>query len=167
MKTKLILLITLLLSARTIAQEEMKVVHVTCAGGVIFHPTELDKVALVQEKKLHWSFPKGHVEEGETILEAAQREVYEETGLADLVFQGELGCYEKSAKKIRGTEEFIEVKTIHMFLFTTSTVTLCPIDTSNPAAKWVDAKEGSKLLSHKNDNEFFHNKVVSLMPAER
>ena len=29
----------------------------------------------------HWSFPKGHVEEGETETETALREVWEETGL--------------------------------------------------------------------------------------
>lgn len=29
----------------------------------------------------HWSFPKGHVEEGETEVETALREVHEETGL--------------------------------------------------------------------------------------
>ncbi len=29
----------------------------------------------------HWSFPKGHAEQGETPLQAAQRELHEETGL--------------------------------------------------------------------------------------
>ena len=29
----------------------------------------------------HWSFPKGHVEEGETEVETAQREIKEETNL--------------------------------------------------------------------------------------
>ena len=29
----------------------------------------------------HWSFPKGHVEDGETEVETATREIFEETGL--------------------------------------------------------------------------------------
>ena len=29
----------------------------------------------------HWSFPKGHVEEGETEEETAKREIMEETGI--------------------------------------------------------------------------------------
>ena len=35
----------------------------------------------------HWDFPKGMVEEGEDALAAALREVTEESGIADLVFE--------------------------------------------------------------------------------
>jgi 8-oxo-dGTP pyrophosphatase MutT (NUDIX family) len=35
----------------------------------------------------NWDFPKGEVEEGEDPLEAAVREVAEETGIRDLVFR--------------------------------------------------------------------------------
>lgn len=35
----------------------------------------------------HWDFPKGMVEEGEEPLAAALREVEEESGIADLVFE--------------------------------------------------------------------------------
>ncbi|MEM7031872.1 MAG: NUDIX domain-containing protein [Chloroflexota bacterium] len=34
----------------------------------------------------YWGFAKGHVENGETELETAKREIYEEVGLTDLVF---------------------------------------------------------------------------------
>jgi len=36
----------------------------------------------------HWSFPKGHVEQGETEIETALREVKEETGLTIELFNG-------------------------------------------------------------------------------
>ena len=36
---------------------------------------------LLLKNSLGWEFPKGHIEEGETELEAAEREVKEETGL--------------------------------------------------------------------------------------
>ena len=36
----------------------------------------------------HWDFPKGHVEEGETELQTAQREVFEETGLKAKLIDG-------------------------------------------------------------------------------
>ena len=42
---------------------------------------EGDKVLLVRQNKGHWEFPKGHVEENETEMETAIREVKEETNL--------------------------------------------------------------------------------------
>lgn len=42
---------------------------------------ENGKVLLVQQTKGHWGFPKGHVEEGETEIQTAAREVKEETNL--------------------------------------------------------------------------------------
>lgn len=34
----------------------------------------------------YWNFPKGHTEEGESEIETARREVYEEVGIRDLKF---------------------------------------------------------------------------------
>ena len=47
-------------------------------GAVIF---DGDKVLVIQQVKGHWGFPKGHVEEGETEVETAIREIKEETNL--------------------------------------------------------------------------------------
>ncbi len=38
---------------------------------------------LVQHRAGHWAFPKGHAEAGESDLEAARRELLEETGIGD------------------------------------------------------------------------------------
>lgn len=47
-------------------------------GAVIF---DGDKVLVIQQTEGHWGFPKGHVEEGETEIETATREIKEETNL--------------------------------------------------------------------------------------
>ena len=50
-----------------------------CCGCIVFNN---DKVLLVfQRKSKCWSFPKGHVENNETEIETALREVKEETGI--------------------------------------------------------------------------------------
>jgi 8-oxo-dGTP pyrophosphatase MutT (NUDIX family) len=48
------------------------------AGGVVVD--RKGAVALIRQKK-KWTFPKGRVDPGEGINQAARREVYEETGL--------------------------------------------------------------------------------------
>ena len=42
---------------------------------------EKDEVLLIHHNAGHWDFPKGHVEDGETEIQTAMREVKEETNL--------------------------------------------------------------------------------------
>ena len=51
-------------------------------GAVIFKDNQ---VLLIKSVKGHWSFPKGHVENDETELETANREILEETNVKALL----------------------------------------------------------------------------------
>lgn len=52
------------------------------AGAVVFFPTpEGPEYLLLRYGGGNWGFPKGHVEAGENDVQAAQREVAEETGI--------------------------------------------------------------------------------------
>jgi bis(5'-nucleosidyl)-tetraphosphatase len=58
-------------------------------GAVIFKREKGQIVYLTVEYKIekgYWGLTKGHVEPGETELETAGREIYEEVGLKDLTF---------------------------------------------------------------------------------
>ena len=63
-------------------------------GGIIIYLNNIPRVALLyRSKQDDWSFPKGHIENGEMSDAAALREVKEETGL-DVEIIGELAPFE-------------------------------------------------------------------------
>ena len=63
-----------------------EVVRPRSAGAVIFRRSEQGVRLLMLRAFGHWEFPKGLVEDGEAELATARREVWEETGLADIQF---------------------------------------------------------------------------------
>ena len=54
------------------------------AGAVVFRRSDRGIRLLILRAYKNWDFPKGRIEPGETELDAARREVVEETGLANL-----------------------------------------------------------------------------------
>ena len=56
-------------------------------GIVLARSTDDGWMTLLLRAYYHWDFPKGLREEGEDSIEAALREVREETGIADVVFE--------------------------------------------------------------------------------
>ncbi|HUP26136.1 MAG TPA: NUDIX domain-containing protein [Candidatus Limnocylindrales bacterium] len=70
-----------------------EVVREPTAGGIIFRRNERKEIEilLIQDAKNRWTIPKGHIEEGESAKETAQREIGEETGLKDVKVLNWLG----------------------------------------------------------------------------
>jgi 8-oxo-dGTP pyrophosphatase MutT (NUDIX family) len=123
------------------------------AGGVVLNGA--GEVLVVNQNGTSWSLPKGHIEEGEDALTAAKREIYEEAGVRELEFIGELGSYRRYRIGKEGGEDESELKTIYMFLFRTSQTALSPVDVENPEARWVSKELVAGLLTHPKDKEFF------------
>lgn len=70
-----------------------EIVREPTAGGIVFRRNKKGEVEflLIQDHKDRWTIPKGHIEEGETAQQAAQREIGEEAGLNDTEMLGWLG----------------------------------------------------------------------------
>jgi ADP-ribose pyrophosphatase YjhB (NUDIX family) len=123
------------------------------AGGVVTN--DEGKVLVVSQRGTSWSLPKGHIDPGESALAAAEREIYEESGIRDLKLIRELGTYERYKIGADGGEDRSELKTITMFLFRTSEKVLRPMDPDNPEARWVERTKVAPLLTHEKDKQFF------------
>ena len=123
------------------------------AGGIVLNKKR--QVVVVNQNNNSWSLPKGHIENGETLLQAAKREIMEETGISNLKLVRNLGSYQRHKIGLMSKDDKTELKTIYMFEFTTEDIKLAPSDPHNPEAKWVEIDKVSDVLTHPLDREFF------------
>lgn len=91
-------------------EDHVLVQKATSAGGVIIREGKILVVKFPNNDGV--TFPKGHIEEGETDEEAALREVQEETGLKNLRVMEKLGVVTRPATEMDGR---IVIKDIHLF----------------------------------------------------
>ncbi|HDH91502.1 MAG TPA: NUDIX domain-containing protein, partial [Candidatus Aenigmarchaeota archaeon] len=89
--------------------------HEHSAGAIIFRENKEIKYLFLVYEKGYLDFPRGNVERGETELEAAKREVFEETGLkVDFIpgFRAETSWfYRKDGKLVKKTVVYFLAKT--------------------------------------------------------
>lgn len=134
------------------------------AGGVVLNRDA--QVLVASQRGTSWSLPKGHVDPGESFLDAAIREIREETGVTDLHLVKELGSYSRYKIGLDpSTEDTSELKQLVFYLFTTPQMVLCPEDPDNPYAKWVSIEEVSHLLTHPKDTAWFESVSSQLLDA--
>jgi 8-oxo-dGTP pyrophosphatase MutT (NUDIX family) len=127
------------------------------AGGVVVG--EGGKIVLVEQHSNTWSLPKGGIEEGESTLEAAVREIREETGLSNLTLLCELGTYVRYSINKEGTGELknLGLRPRTMFLFKTNDTELLAQDSEVTQVRFVTYDEALSLLTHPKDKEFLHS----------
>jgi 8-oxo-dGTP pyrophosphatase MutT (NUDIX family) len=131
------------------------------AGGVVLNAR--GEVLLTNQRGDSWSLPKGHIDPGESALEAAKREVLEETGIRELTLIKSLLTYERFRIGAGGVgEDRSELKEIEMFLFRTRQESLTPVDPIHPEARWISKDEVSSYLTHPKDREFFEKIKLEL-----
>jgi len=123
------------------------------AGGVVVNSQ--GKVLVVNQNTTTWSLPKGHIDPGEGPIQAAIREITEESGITDLQFLRTLGTYGRYKIGKNIDDDKNEWKVLLFFLFKTGQNELNPRDSHHPEARWVHPDEAEALLTHPKDKEFY------------
>jgi 8-oxo-dGTP pyrophosphatase MutT (NUDIX family) len=104
-----------------------------------------------------WALPKGKIDPGESVVEAAVREVHEETGVEGRVVE-KLGdvryTYTATWEGAKGERIF---KIVTFFLLTAGRGRIDEIDEAMrievDEARWLPLDEAPRLLTHKGERE--------------
>ena len=124
------------------------------AGGVVIK--DKSEVLLIKNPSNIWTFPKGHIEKGETKEQAALREVKEETNIdAEIVdYLGEISYF----FTWRGVKVY---KTVYFFLM--RYISGIPVPSWEVKdARFFLLERAEKLLKYKGDKEIFSKALKKL-----
>ncbi len=122
------------------------------------------EIFFIKDPYSRWTFPKGHQEQGESLVQTAVREIKEETGLEGLRFVAPIG---RTTFRFRREGTTIE-KTVHFFLFE------APLDAKETMtgegaiweASWFKAHQAFSVSGYRNLDRLL-SKALRLISAER
>lgn len=108
------------------------------------------RVLLMKDRKGFWTFPKGKIEDGESLEQTASREITEEVGISKLSVLTELT---PSTYWYHRGEDSIK-KTVHYFLFRSKTLqdTVVQTDEGIMEARWVSWDEAKTMIGYPETN---------------
>ena len=124
-----------------------------CSGGIVYRKTSRGiEILFILDPYGKWAFPKGHIDEKETKIGAAAREVSEETGIKikDLRIKKYLGDINYDFKDMEGKKIN---KTVHFYLMkliSSKTEIIPQIKDSIKDVKWVDIDRTIEISYYDN-----------------
>ncbi|HET7098802.1 MAG TPA: NUDIX domain-containing protein [Patescibacteria group bacterium] len=128
------------------------------AGGIIVRDNPNKQILLMIFTHIKGlGFPKGHVKTGESLEQAAMREVTEETGLVDLKIIKKLGIINRAATEKDGTPV---LKDIHMYLITSEKPNFH--QEADELYDWFDIDDAVKQMAIPEDAEFIKNIIDNI-----
>jgi 8-oxo-dGTP pyrophosphatase MutT (NUDIX family) len=130
-------------------------------GGIIYYLLLRYPALSHRAKKDYCDFPKGHLEAGESDVEAMRREVKEETGIADLEIAG---GFRETIKYFFVVGEKKIFKIVSYYLAETQTKEV-EISSEHTGYAWLPFEEALKALSFSNAKKIL--KKANVLLAEK
>lgn len=118
-----------------------------------------NKVLLIKHNAGHWDLPKGHMEDGETEIETAIREIKEETNIDVEVNENYRYVTEYSPK-----EDVL--KEVVYFIASKKTDKCIPQETEVQIVEWVELNEAIKRITFDNTREILKKAIKDLDTAK-
>lgn len=125
-----------------------RMVYEKSCGAIVFRKFHgnVELLLIKHANGGHWSFPKGHVEQGESEVETAMREIKEETGIdviVDPTFR-EVVSYSPKREIMKDVIYFIAKAKTHDYV---------PQEEEISEIKWVELGRVHTLLTYDNDKQ--------------
>ncbi len=129
---------------------KVRVEHVVSAGGVVHRDNgaQVEVILCGRSSLGTWGLPKGAPNSGESIEDAARREVAEETGL-EVMIEAKIGTI--SYEFTRVADGVLYQKTVHHYLMLPIGGSTERHDLEYDLVQWFPAEEACRTLTYENE----------------
>ena len=134
------------------------------AGAVLLSESGEETLLLHQRDEDRWCFPKGHVDPGESLPDAALREIREETGLSEVRLGGEVD--EVSYRFYQPATQRNVQKTVVYFLAFTGERSARP-EKIFDRAEWLDLPTARDRVKFPADRRVIDAVIRKRQPTQR
>jgi len=135
------------------------------AGGVVYRrgtSGDFEVVLVRPAGRDSWVLPKGHLEPGESVAEAAMREAREETGLEVSIAQplGEVAYF--FSHRADNNPPIRIFKRVHFFLMNCTGGDTFRHDHETEEVRWLKIADALKMVSHENERNLLERAAAAL-----
>jgi len=134
------------------------------SGGVVIQNSIAGiRVLLIKDPRGKWTWPKGKLDKGEDSLDAAKREIKEETGLINIKALSKIGrtnyFYKRDGKLI--------YKTVYIYLFKSGGEEKLAIERREiEDGEWVSEEEALSRVSYRGAKSIIKRAIATFKRSE-
>jgi 8-oxo-dGTP pyrophosphatase MutT (NUDIX family) len=138
----------------------MTVVKEKSAGVIVYFKNKKKyEFLLLHYPGGHWCFPKGHIEKGETTMEAALRELEEETNIKNVQF--EKNFFEKIHYFFTDKNKNLISKEVYFYLAKVAKKDV-KISHEHKGFIWLEYKKARKKITFDNTREILDKAYIKI-----